>query len=124
LSDPAPTAYVFLFSLPSVLRLGVRAGRISPCLHQVQAAIDPNFKVRIVGPSETQVTDQAARFLAEHAKGHGTLPLILATMIPPGRPAETWNIAVGADVVYSPGIAPPKTWPPAEARSTKKAEVA
>jgi hypothetical protein len=108
-----PAAYVFCFTLPSALRMGLPAlpHRIRPCLHRVQAAIDKNFKVRIVGPSETHVTDQAGRILTDFGKGHGVL-MMIATMIPPASPAESWTITTGAKVSFHRGIAHPRTWPP------------
>jgi hypothetical protein len=113
LSEPRdPTSYVFCFSLPMALRMGLAVPqRIQPCLHRVQAAIDANFKVRIVGPCETLVTDQAGRILTELAKGHGVLVMI-ATMIPPAGPAESWTITTGAKVTCARGLAHPRTWPP------------
>jgi hypothetical protein len=108
-----PTSCTFMFTLPAVLRLGLAVpARIQPCIHQVAGAIDPNFGVRFVGPSETHVTDQASRFLEEIADGHGTLQ-ILASMIPPGGRAESWTITTGAKVSCQRGMVFPRAWPPA-----------
>jgi hypothetical protein len=100
-----PRPYRLTFFLPRELGRGVPQGHHAPCADGCTVQVEPPGLVMIAGPSRDATFEQAARLLRIAVRRRPQRePLSIAAILdspdPSGR--DSWSIAVGADVAFSP----------------------